>query len=322
MISHLDEPHLASNENTSLTGKFPGIIGRFPLDRIQLMDSIEGMGLMPANSVDVVIADPPYNASKGNVWKWDNSVKLSGFGGNWSAIMESWDDMALDDYFSFTSTWLREVKRVLRPSGSMWVHGTFHNVGVVNFVMQLLDIEIINEVVWYKRNSFPNLSGRRLTASHETILWAHTGGKERRYYFAYEDSKVMECDGDQLKKPGKQMRTVWDIPNNKQREETRYGKHPAQKPIRLLKRMLQLSAKPEQVVLVPFAGAGSECVAARELQLRFIGFESDPDYYNICERRLNADFQSGFDFDKNEVDHGQHEAGKSPCGSFTDKMDG
>ena len=296
-------------------------VGPFLLDEVQMMDCIEGMKLIPSDSVDVVIADPPYNASKGNVWKWDNSMKLPGFGGNWSTMMENWDDMPLNDYFSFTYTWLKETKRILRPTGSMWVHGTFHNAGIVNFVMQLLDIEIINEVIWYKRNSFPNLSGRRLTASHETILWAHTGGKKRLYRFEYEESKTMECNGDNLKAPGKQMRTVWDIPNNKQKKEIKYGKHPAQKPIRLLKRMLRLSAQPEEILLVPFAGAGSECVAAMELKLHFIGFENDPEYHNICKRRLDSHFQYELILREIQEADEQYCTRKKYNDSFIDKMD-
>ena len=264
----------------------PRQLGPFHMDTIQMMDCVQGMKQIPSDSVDVVIADPPYNASKGGLWKWDNSADLPGFGGAWSKIMADWDDMPLTDYFSFTIAWLREVKRIVRPTGSIWVHGTFHNIGIINFVMQLLDIEIINEVIWYKRNSFPNLSGRRLTASHETILWAHTGGKKRRYYFDYEIAKSMQCLGDNLKMPGKQMRTIWDIPNNKKREEIRFGKHPAQKPLRLLKRMLRLSTKPSQLLLTPFAGAGSECVAAKELGIHFIGFENDPTYHFTSEQRL------------------------------------
>ena len=262
------------------------MIGPFPIDTVQLMDCVEGMRQIPDDSVDVVVADPPYNTSKGTVWKWDNSVKLPGFGGDWSKIMADWDDMPLAEYFSFTVAWLREVKRVVRPTGSIWVHGTFHNIGIINFAMQLLGIEIINEVAWYKRNSFPNLSGRRLTASHETILWAHSGGVNRRYFFDYEAAKEMSFPEDALKEPGKQMRTVWDIPNNKRPHELSFGKHPAQKPLRLLKRMMRLSAKPGWSLLAPFAGAGSECVAARELGVHFLGFENDPAYFEICERRL------------------------------------
>jgi len=200
--------------------------------------------------------------------------------------MADWDDMPLADYLTFTIAWLSEVKRIVRPTGSIWVHGTFHNIGIINFVMQLLQIEIINEVVWYKRNSFPNLSGRRLTASHETMLWAHTGGKKRHYFFNYEVAKASGINGDALKKPGKQLRTVWDIPNNKERRELAHGKHPAQKPLRLLKRMLEISAMPGDIVVIPFAGSGSECVAAKDLGIHFLGFENDPTYLDICRHRL------------------------------------
>lgn len=247
------------------------------------------MRQLPPRCVDLVIADPPYNASKGGVWKWDNSLPLPGFGGNWAKVMSAWDDMPLAEYVSFTLSWLAEVKRIVRPTGSIWIHGTYHNIGIINFALQLLGIEIINEVVWYKRNSFPNLSGRRLTASHETILWAHTGGPNRRQYlFHYEQSKQMPCPEDCLKEPGKQMRTVWDIPNNKARDELAFGKHPTQKPLRLLIRMLQLSADPGNLLLVPFAGAGSECVAACRAGLRFLAFETDPEYLEICRKRLKA----------------------------------
>lgn len=260
-------------------------IGVFTLDTIYRQDCIEGMRRLPDNTVDLVIADPPYNASKGNSWEWDASVKLPGFGGVWSKVMAEWDDMSLSDYLTFTLSWLSEIKRVLRPTGSLWIHGTYHNIGIINFALQLLKIEIINEIVWYKRNSFPNLSGRRLTASHETILWAHTG-KKREYFFNYETTKNLLCPEDHLKEPGKQMRTVWDIPNNKKREEIQFGKHPTQKPVRLLTRMLQISAKEGDVLLVPFAGAGSECIAARNLGIGFLAFEEDPKYVEICEKRL------------------------------------
>jgi len=261
-------------------------IGPFELDKIYLENCITAMKKMPSESVDIAIADPPYNLSKGGNWKWDNSVNLPGFGGDWSKVMAEWDNLALAEYFSFTLEWLAELKRIVRPTGSLWVHGTYHNIGIINFALQLLEVEIINEIIWYKRNSFPNLSGRRITASHETILWAHTGGaKNRKYYFAYEKSKDMVCPEDCFKKQGKQMRTVWDIPNNKKRQEIQFGKHPTQKPIRLLTRMLEISAKKGDIILVPFAGSGSDCVAAKTLGIRFLAFENDEHYFEICRKR-------------------------------------
>lgn len=276
-------------EPSTFDSSNPGKVGPFHLDRVYLQDCIEAMNDIPTNSIDVAIADPPYNASKGGNWQWDNSVKLPGFGGDWSKVMAEWDDMPLGDYFNFTISWLAELKRVVKPTGSFWIHGTYHNIGIINFALQLLEIEIINEIVWYKRNSFPNLSGRRLTASHETILWAHTGGpKGRKYHFAYDTAKELDCPEDQLKQAGKQMRTVWDIPNNKKRIELKFGKHPTQKPVRLLRRMLAISAKAGDALLVPFTGAGSDCVAARELGLHFLGFETNKQYVEISNERLNA----------------------------------
>lgn len=265
-----------------------GCLGPYALDSVHAVDCIEAMRRMPDRCLDIAIVDPPYNASKGNTWKWDNSADLPGFGGDWTKVQAGWDDMSLADYFAFTLGWLREVKRLVRPTGSIWVHGTYHNIGMINFAMQLLEVEIINEVVWYKRNSFPNLSGRRLTASHETILWAHTGRK-REYYFDYEASKAFVSESDTLKPEGKQMRTVWDVPNNKERHELAHGKHPTQKPLRLLDRMLLLSARPGQTCLVPFGGSGSECVAARARGLHFIAFETESEYVELAKRRLAAE---------------------------------
>lgn len=107
-----------------------------------------------------------------------------------------------------------------------------------------------------------------------------------QYYFNYERSKDIACPEDHIKERGKQMRTVWDIPNNKERHEIQFGKHPTQKPIRLLKRMLEISAQPGQILIVPFAGSGSECVAAQEFGMHFVAFETDPDYIEICQKRL------------------------------------
>lgn len=256
------------------------------IDKIIVGESIEYMSTLPDNCVDLIIADPPYNLSKGGDWKWDNSIALNGMGGNWTKVMESWDDFTLETYYQFTFAWLKEAQRILKPSGSMWIFGTYHNIGIINIICQILKIEIINEVVWYKRNAFPNLSGRRLTASHETILWCNKGGKKREYFFDYEYSKNGDFSGDGLKVYGKQMRTVWDIPNNKEKDELKYGKHPTQKPIKILTRMIKLSSKENSLMFTPFAGAGSECVAAKKCGRHFLGVELDETYVNIANERL------------------------------------
>lgn len=249
-------------------------------------DCIVEMKKISDSSVDLIIADPPYNLSKGGDWKWDNSVELKGMGGNWNKVMQDWDNYSFESYMEFTRQWLTEAQRILKPTGSMWIFGTYHNIGIINVLCQILGIEIINEVIWYKRNAFPNLAGRRLTASHETILWCNKGGKKREYYFDYEYSKTGDFSYDSLKAPGKQMRTVWDISNNKSKEELAFGKHPTQKPIRILKRMIKLASKEGDLMLTPFSGSGSECVAAKMTGRKYIGIEIDSDYCDIARTRL------------------------------------
>jgi site-specific DNA-methyltransferase (adenine-specific) len=263
----------------------PDILERW-INTVQSMDCVVGMKLLPSKCVDLIIADPPYNLSKGNQWKWDRSVKLPGFGGVWNKVMEQWDSMSLSDYWDFTASWLTEAKRLLKPTGSLWVFGTYHNIGIINTLFQILRIEIINEIIWYKRNAFPNLSGRRFTASHESLLWGHAGGGQRKYYFNYKKAKNGLFPEDEAKKSGKQMRTLWDIPNNKSREEIRFGKHPTQKPLSLTNRVVLLTSQRNDLCLIPFAGAGSECVSARLLGRRFIAFEIDSKYVEISQKRL------------------------------------
>lgn len=258
----------------------------FNTNVIYLQDCIEGMRSLPNQSIDLVIADPPYNLSKGSTLRLDRENLMHGMGGEWSKAMEKWDNMPLTDYWLFSLAWITEVQRVLKPTGSFWTYGTYHNIGVINVIFQILGIEIINEIIWYKRNSFPNLSGRRFTASHETILWSHVG-KKRSYYFNYELSKNITLESDLLKIKGKQMRTVWDIPNNKERIELAFGKHPTQKPIRLCERIIHTTTKPDDIILVPFCGAGSECVAAQALGRKYIGYEIDDTYIQIAQKRIN-----------------------------------
>ncbi len=254
---------------------------------IQEQSCIEGMAELPADSVDLVIADPPYNLSKGADWSWDNEADLDGFGGEWDKTMEHWDDMGLEEYAAFTRSWLSEVRRVLKPTGSIWTFGSYHNIGVVNVLYQKLGIEIINEIIWFKRNAFPNLSGRRFTASHETLLWGHTGGPDNREYtFNYELMKAREFPEDNINDEDKQVRTVWDIPNNKSKEELEFGKHPTQKPLRVLERLVISASNEGDLCLVPFAGSGSACVSAKLNGRDYLGYEVESEHAELARTRL------------------------------------
>ena len=259
-------------------------------NKILNMDCIEGMKQLPDKCIDIIIADPPYNISA-NVKNlvYDSANKLEGMGGAWNITNEKWDSYSISDYMKFSMEWMSEAKRILKDSGSMWIFGTYHNIGMVNVACKSLNLEIINEVIWFKRNAFPNLTGSRLTASHETIIWCYPkrNQKKNEYTFNYEWSKECAFSYDGLKVQGKQMRDIWDIPNNKERSELAYGKHPTQKPLRLLERMLRLSSKQGDTMLTPFAGSGSECCAAKKLNLNYIGFELEQKYIDIANERLN-----------------------------------
>lgn len=255
--------------------------------KLILQDALEGMSSYPDNFFDLAICDPPYGASTKATWKYDSSKKLNGFGGNWNLADHDWDLLAGQEVFQFTYQWLSKLKRLVKPTGSIWIHSTYHNSGFVNVACQLLGLEIINEVVWYKRNAFPNLAKRRLTASHETILWVHTKGKKRQYTFNYEDVKRVAFRGDNFKQPGKQLRTVWDIPNNKDKEEITFGSHPTQKPLRLSERLLFISGTKGGKLLVPFAGSGTELIAGLKYEMEVVGFETNETYLSLANKRIS-----------------------------------
>ena len=255
---------------------------------IHLQDALEGMASLPDDSFDLAIADPPYGASTKAKWQLGDH-DLPGFGGAWKLASHTWDMLSGVNGFDFALRWLSELKRLVKTTGSIWIHSTYHSAGIVNVACQILGLEIINEVIWYKRNAFPNLSRRRLTASHETLLWVHTGGRKREYTFNYGNIKAASFPEDNLKEAGKQQRTVWDIPNNKTRNELKFSTHPTQKPLRLTDRMLLISASDGGRLIVPFVGSGTELVAGVRHRMECVGFEVIPEYFSLaCQRLTDA----------------------------------
>ena len=249
-------------------------------------DAIIGLKELEENSFDLAICDPPYGAASKKKWNYDTEKNVNGFGGDWKLNGEEWDLLTSNENFTMTFSWLKELKRIIKPTGSIWIHATYHNAGFVNVVCQLLGLEIINEVTWYKRNAFPNLSKRRLTASHETIYWVHTGNeKNRNYRFNYEDVKKAVFSGDNMKLADKQLRTVWDIPNNKTKKELQLGKHPTQKPLRVSDRLLMISGIKGGKLLVPFLGSGTEVIAGLNYGMECLGFEIEDSYFDLAIAR-------------------------------------
>lgn len=251
-----------------------------------LEDALKGMSKMPEKSFDLAICDPPYGAASSAKWNYDSSKKINGFGGNWNLNNQEWDLLSSNEIFMSSYLWLSELKRLVKSTGSIWIHSTYHNSGFINVVCQMLGLEIINEVAWYKRNAFPNLSARRLTASHETILWVHTGGSKRQYNFNYDDVKKAKFAGDNMKEADKQLRTVWDIPNNKAKEELIFGTHPTQKPLRVSERLIMISGIKGGNLLVPFTGSGTEIIAGIKYGMHAVGFETNKDYFELAEKRI------------------------------------
>ena len=143
------------------------------MNKVICGDSLEELKQLESGSIDLIVADPPYNLSHGDSVQWEDK--------NWGKVNEDWDEFSFEDYMKFTKMWISECKRLLKEGGGMFIFGTYHNIGEVNVTLKQLSMDILNEIIWYKRNAFPNLSQTRLTASHETILWAYKGdGKDRK----------------------------------------------------------------------------------------------------------------------------------------------
>lgn len=198
-----------------------------------------------------------------------------------------WDkSMGLEADHAFNLEWIAECQRVLKPNGTIWISGTYHNVYSCGFALQELQFHMLNDITWFKPNASPNLSCRFFTASHETLLWAKKS-KKARHTFNYEAMKDGDFPDDRLKVPNKQMRSVWSIHSTPQ-EEKQIGKHPTQKPLKLMERVVQASTNPKDLILDPFCGSGTTGVAATKLGRMFIGVEIDSNYLDLSERRLNA----------------------------------
>ena len=240
-------------------------------------DCVEILKDFPEKSVDLIFADPPYKLEMPKENAVAKMMELKKF----KRLDEKWDKFSeLDEYVNFTQEWIRACKRVLKDTGNLWISGTYHNIGIINYVLQKQKIMIINEIIWYKRNAFPNLACRRFTASHETLIWC--ADKKKKYYFNYEFTKNHDFKNDGLKKEKKQMRSVWDIVSKKDGN----FKHPAQKPEELLFRIISACSKPEDIVLDPFGGSGATANMAKKLCRKWITIESDPKYVEMIERRL------------------------------------
>jgi modification methylase len=256
----------------------PKNAGRQTSARIVTGDCVAEMTKLPAQSVDLVFADPPYNLQLAGDLKRPDDSRVD-------AVDDDWDKFSsFAAYDDFTRAWLMACRRVMKPSATLWVIGSYHNIFRVGTVLQDLGFWILNDIVWRKSNPMPNFRGRRFTNAHETMIWAARDAEKRNYTFNYEALKAGNEDV--------QMRSDWFIPlcTGEERLKGLDGKklHPTQKPEALLARVILSASRPDDLVLDPFSGTGTTGAVAHRLRRRFIGIERDRDYAKAAQQRIDG----------------------------------
>jgi modification methylase len=231
---------------------------------------------LPEKSVDLIFADPPYNLQlQQELWR-PNMTKVA-------AVNEGWDHFnTLAEYDQFTRAWLKECRRVLKDTGTIWVIGSYHNIYRVGTILMDLGYWLLNDFVWVKTNPMPNFRGVRFTNAHETLIWAQKQ-QGASYTFNYQAMKTLN--------DGVQMRSDWEIPLCSGKERIRVNgvkAHPTQKPEALLYRVILSSSNPGQVVLDPFFGSGTTGVVAKKLHRQWLGIEQEPTYIEVAQERILA----------------------------------
>lgn len=241
--------------------------------KLILGDSFEVLPRIKSNSIDMIFADPPYFLSNGGITC--KSGKMV------SVDKAHWDKLnGITEVHEFNKKWLSECQNILTKDGTIWISGTQHNIFSIGLALQELGFKLLNTVTWYKRNAPPNLSCRYFTHSCEVVLWA-AKNKKSKHYFNYQLMKETNS--------GKQMRDaweLWDITSAK-KSEKKHGKHPTQKPLELLKRIVLASTREGDLILDPFNGSGTTGIAARILERKYIGVDTEVEYLTITKERYN-----------------------------------
>ena len=248
-----------------------------PRNEILSGDCIEIMKTLPARSIDLIFADPPYNLQLGGDLHRPNNTKVAG-------VEDDWDKFAsFAEYDKFTKAWFLEARRLLKDDGAMWVIGSYHNIFRLGAQLQDLGFWILNDIVWRKTNPMPNFRGRRFTNAHETMIWV-AKSEQSKYRFNYDAMKALNED--------LQMRSDWTIPlcTGQERLKNSEGTkaHPTQKPEALLHRVILSSTDIGDVVLDPFFGTGTTGAVAKKLGRDFIGIEREKEYITHAKARIAA----------------------------------
>ena len=238
-------------------------------------DTFEMLRKIKKESVDVIFADPPYFLSNDGIsCRGGKMVSVNKAG--WDKISSD-KNTTLKDKHKFNRRWIRMCKRILKPNGTIWISGTFHNIYSIGMALEQEGFKIINNVTWEKTNPPPNLACKCFTHSTETIIWACKNDKKTKYFYNYHLMKDLNN--------GKQMKDVW-VGSLTKPSEKKEGKHPTQKPEYLLDRVILASTQERDVVLDPFCGSGTTGVSAVKYHRNFIGIDNSKEYLEISKRRL------------------------------------
>lgn len=240
-------------------------------------DCLEVMSRLPDDCIDMIFADPPYMLSNDG-FSCQNGKMVSVNKGKWDKSKGFEEDLL------FHEIWLKQCRRILKPNGTIWVSGTYHSIYQCGFLIQKLGFHILNDIAWFKPNAAPNLSCRFFTASHETLIWARKD-KKAKHTFNYNEMKNGVFPKDTIKKPNTQMRSVWSIPTPPPKEK-KFGKHPTQKSLALLKRIVEASTNEGDIILDPFNGGGTTGMATKILGNRqYIGIDLNTDYIEMTKKK-------------------------------------
>ncbi len=277
------------------------------LDSILAGDCLEELRKIPSESVDVVFADPPYNLQLGGGLTRPNQTRVDG-------VDDEWDKFSsFAAYDGFSREWMAQCRRILKPTGTIWVIGSYHNIFRAGTVMQDLGFWILNDIVWRKTNPMPNFRGTRFANAHETLIWATRSEDQKTYTFNYDALKTFNDD--------LQMRSDWLLPicNGSERIKGSDGRkaHPTQKPECLLHRVILASTRPGDVILDPFFGTGTTGAVAKRLGRHFIGIERDPAYIAVAQQRVAA-IETGDD-EVLKVSTGKKGEPRIPFGSLVER---
>lgn len=255
-----------------MTAYIPGMnpYYRDSVSALFLSDTFVALEKMREACIDMIFADPPYFLSNGGISCSGGRAVLVDKG--------DWDKVdSLEEKHDFNRRWLRACKRVLKPNGTIWISGTLHNIYSVGLALEQEGYKILNNITWQKTNPPPNLSCRYFTHSTETVLWARKNDSNARHYYNYE--LMREQNG------GKQMKDVWTGPLTSSREKI-YGKHPTQKPLYLLRRIVQASTREGDLVLDPFCGSSTTGVVCRELGRYYLGIDNSEEFLRLSIERM------------------------------------